>query len=257
MITSKVTVGIVIISIIFKCNFAEDLNQDTTKPGDIARKKCKEYAAYVPTSYECPFGSYDEQPLGRSFATLEEFPHTKKEDEDTFWLCTGSLISEKHVVIAAHCLRNARNISPSDQVIRLGTANFNMTEHVQDHEIKEILIHPDYNQYSSVNNIALIELKRAAEINQYVRPPCLFTGKEFDFEQAVASGWTTSDSIFADDDDGSYEALQKAVLEIYTEERCKEIYFPATRRSKDKKVISYETMVCAGTKFIVTRTVVI
>lgn len=45
---------------------------------------------------------------------------------------------------------------------------------VQDRDVSDIIVHPDYNATSYFNDIALIKLSRNVEITNYVRPCCLW-----------------------------------------------------------------------------------
>lgn len=45
---------------------------------------------------------------------------------------------------------------------------------VQDRDVADIIVHPEYNATSYFNDIAILKLSRPIEITNYVRPCCLW-----------------------------------------------------------------------------------
>uniref|UniRef100_A0A8D8ZTX1 Serine protease easter n=1 Tax=Cacopsylla melanoneura TaxID=428564 RepID=A0A8D8ZTX1_9HEMI len=113
----------------------------------------------------------------------------------------ASLISERYVLIAAHCVRDRF----AEPYVRLG--EWNTTEDpdsqgdlhappVQDIKIAEIIPHKDY--HSLKNDIALIRLETTATLGFFVQPVCLPYGaamsKDFTSEDTLAAGWGITNS---------------------------------------------------------------
>lgn len=143
-----------------------------------------------------------EQPLGLSFritgngvkAQFGEAPWTVvlllQANDKSMYKCGGSLISYQVVLTAAHCVAGMLD---EEWTIRVGEWNTRSQDEPlphQDHRVKEILIHPQFQTGSLKNDIALLFLEEtitlAKNINFICLPPM---GYRADDTLCVASGW--------------------------------------------------------------------
>ncbi|XP_045619460.2 proclotting enzyme isoform X1 [Procambarus clarkii] len=87
-------------------------------------------------------------------------------------ICSGALITSRHVLAAAHCLVDTRLATPTH--VRLGSS----------HRARDLAIvnHVDagYNNITSQNDIAIVTLSEVVIFNELVQPVCLPFRFEFD-----------------------------------------------------------------------------
>lgn len=133
--------------------------------------------------------------IGGVKAVDNEFPHMvvigfgdESNANNLGWHCGGTLISENYILTAAHCVNHREK--GDAQRVRLGTIYLNLTNsHLQDIEIVERLIHPNYTSKSKYNDIALLKLKHDVDFNAYVRPACLNTNENIKWTKSLATGF--------------------------------------------------------------------
>ncbi|NXK27418.1 FA9 factor, partial [Arenaria interpres] len=105
--------------------------------------------------------------------------------------CGASIINEKWLVTAAHCLQ------PGDNVTAVaGEYNTNEEDNTEQwRKVVKILPHPTYNATINKhhNDIALLELDRPLSFNSYVTPVCIgnreFTNALLKLGMGTVSGW--------------------------------------------------------------------
>lgn len=232
-------------------------------PGDISKIKCKEYSQYVfkkvinpalliPEDGDDPYITIKECgfkviPLvvGGTNATRLEFPHMTAvgfiPEQDVIWACGGSLISERFVLTAAHCLSH-RSLGDAKVVLLGVTFLDDKTSERQQIGISERIAHPQYSQLKHYNDIGLLKLEKNARMSTTTRPACLHTDYSIQYEKSIASGFGRIEYGGA-----TSKYLLKVVLELYKRDECNQKYINAPRLDNGVG-ISDTQMLCAGSR---------
>nr|XP_023024378.1 venom serine protease-like [Leptinotarsa decemlineata] len=132
--------------------------------------------------------------------------------------CSGSIISNRYVITAAHCLLHVKRenlgILVGDRSISTGFD----TVATYLYKVSAWEMHPNFNSESLVNDIALLRTTQDIRFNQYVSPVCLpfrYTSSSFLGETLTAAGWGQVSFTGPESN-----VLSKVDLKVISNERC-------------------------------------
>ncbi|XP_061734424.1 uncharacterized protein LOC133537434 [Nerophis ophidion] len=136
-------------------------------------------------------------------------------------VCGASLISPQWLVTAAHCVQDdakTRYSQPSTWEAYMGLhTQGKIPSTVVKRNLKRIIAHPNYNDFTFDNDIALMELDKPVVYNDYIRPICI-PAAQHDFPVGSTvwiTGWgATREGGFA------ATVLQKAQVRIINHGVC-------------------------------------
>uniref|UniRef100_A0A3P9L5G2 Suppression of tumorigenicity 14a n=1 Tax=Oryzias latipes TaxID=8090 RepID=A0A3P9L5G2_ORYLA len=161
--------------------------------------------------------------VGGVDAERGEFPwQVSLHMKDVGHACGASLINEKWLVTAAHCVKDRFDGRPSmpstwEAFLGLKTQKESSKE-VQRRFLKQVIPHPNYNYDTYDNDIALMELERPVTYSDFIKPICLPAPQHI-FEvgkQVYITGW----GALREGANQAATILQKAEVRIINQTVC-------------------------------------
>ncbi|KAJ0173208.1 hypothetical protein K1T71_011384 [Dendrolimus kikuchii] len=166
----------------------------------------------------------------------------KKNKQNLMFICSGTLVSEWHVISAAHCLFLREVVTKTSEVlVKVGAHDL---DDVTDDIAKNIYVakataHDAYDPNTLKNDIIVLTLQKKVVYNNYIRPVCLWNEDQTDLDQivkkrGVVAGWGGNE--FGEAGRGK---PRKASLPVVSWDTCK-----ASREEFHK--LTSATTLCAG-----------
>ncbi|CAH1153664.1 unnamed protein product [Phaedon cochleariae] len=212
-------------------------------PNDIG-KTIPETRARLLDAPQCGFTNVTNyRVVGGVPAKLDEFPfivalgyRNSKNPSVPKWLCGGSLISDRHILTAAHCVHNRKDL----YLARVGELDLYSNDEGADPEDIRLIkakIHENYSPVQFTNDIAILTLERKPR-NPRVLPVCLphaepLRSNTFLKYSPVVAGWG---ALYFNGPSSS--VLQVAEIPVIDTGHC--------QRAFGKQTTIDERILCAG-----------
>ncbi|EJY57465.1 AAEL017003-PA [Aedes aegypti] len=199
---------------------------------------------------ECGVATSDRIAYGLA-AAIFEFPwmallRYREFNGDIVDGCGGSLINERYVLTAAHCLKVKTKTLDH---VRLGELNKNTiidcevnddecAGPVQDIKVERSIIHPQYNMPKFSNDIGLIRLRQSVVFQEHIKPICLPVTHKLQktlYPRYILTGWGKTEK------DELSDILQKAVLPRIDNEQCMQVL-----KQNQLRIALTDKQMCAG-----------
>jgi hypothetical protein len=133
---------------------------------------------------------------GGNGAEFGEYPWQaallKKDGSNSIFVCGASIIDNKHLLTAAHCIKSYR---PEDLRVRLGEWDVNSENEFYPHveyDAAAIAIHPEYYAGNLINDLAIVKINGFVDFGRHahISPICLPPrGYDFTGTRCFATGW--------------------------------------------------------------------
>lgn len=146
------------------------------------------------------------------FALPGEWPWMAAIFRDGTFLCGGTLISERYVLTAAHCVRTRM----SKYLVKLGSLS--RMSGGQNIAVRKIIAHPGFESRYYRHDVALMELAYPVNLNDYVQIACLPSGPVIPNAQCYATGWGD------DEKNTNPEYLKEVKVNILPTQLCLRYY---------------------------------
>ncbi|EFX78390.1 hypothetical protein DAPPUDRAFT_246337 [Daphnia pulex] len=136
--------------------------------------------------------------------------------------CSGTLISDSKVLLAATCLEKMSLYEMSGVTVAAGltiNSDTNLPEAQMTRRISKVVLHGQYNAFTYANDIAILTLDSPLDISRTVGPVCLAPANaaldQYADQDAVILGWATTNTL------PPFNGLRQGAVSVSFNSECK------------------------------------
>lgn len=166
---------------------------------------------------------------------------------DSLFVCSAVLVSNQWLATAAHCVRKLR---PEELKVRLGEWDVSRDDEFYpfvETNVRDILIHPEFQPSSLVNDIALLRLESPVDAQQmpHVAPACLASQADLASASAGQRCWVAGWGKDAFGTSGAFQSvLRKVDLPVVGRQECENALRYQTKLGRFFRL--HASAICAG-----------
>ncbi|KAL7868058.1 hypothetical protein SRHO_G00094420 [Serrasalmus rhombeus] len=166
--------------------------------------------------------------LGKSSALLDDVGDMAAENWQL--VCSGALINQRSVVVAAHCVTELGKLYPLDVAkvrVVLGKqyrSDLRETKGLQRLRISSITVHPNYDPLVLDSDLAVLKLLDKARIGDFVLPICLPNAQDAADDSLPMWGMVTGWSLIPDPRAGESERARVGTVTLGDVVHCEQQY---------------------------------
>lgn len=184
---------------------------------------------------ECGRPSISARIVNGTIASIETFPWmVKLQIKYRVWMgCCGVILTARHVLTAAHCVKRDGSLEPSEIRVSYGHSEH---EKGQVLSVKALYRHRHFNATTYNHDIAMLVLNTSLTLGPTSRHICLPSGNHtFDDQKAIVVGWGSM-----------HESSIYGASELrYTSQ----VVWPSGNCSAKLKFFNHNTQICAYDRY--------